>query len=411
MSTVRAYDAANDRDAVIRIWREVHWIEQDEQGEWASQCLENLRTDVAEVNSEVECQASSAEGTFHYLETNLSMSAIVAVTTSRIARKLRLAQQTTAHLIARDAADGAEICVLSIFEQGFYNLLGFGTGPYVHSVEFDPADLLLNHPFRIPKRLTVDDWAMMHSAMMNRRLTHGNCRLNSSRLFQAKLNLRGKSFALGYCDGPNGELTHFFWATDKEEHGPCEIEFIAYNNHEQFLELLALIRSLGAQIRLVRLTEPPEIQLQDLIKQPFRGRMVSENGPYRQSIEGVGYWQARICNLAACIAKTHLEGPRLQFNLKLDDPIEKYLDSESPWRGVSGEYVISLGPESNAKLGTSPELPTLKASLGAFTRLWLGVRPATGLAVTDDLDGSPALLSALDQTPRLPNPGLGGWEF
>ena len=73
--------------------------------------------------------------------------------------------------------------------------------------------------------------------------------------------------------------------------------------------------------------------------------------------------------------------------------------------------MISLGPESNAKLGTSPELPTLKASLGAFTRLWLGVRPATGLAVTDDLDGSPALLSALDQTLRLPNPGLGGWEF
>ena len=37
MSTVRAYDAANDRDAVIRIWREVHWIEKDEQVEWASQ--------------------------------------------------------------------------------------------------------------------------------------------------------------------------------------------------------------------------------------------------------------------------------------------------------------------------------------------------------------------------------------
>lgn len=411
MSTIRPYDAENDRDAAIRIWREVHWITKEEEIKWASQWFEATRTDVAEVNGEVECLASSTDGTYRYLEENLSMSAIVGVTTSRIARKLRLAQRATAHLIARDAAEGAEICTLTIFEQGFYDRLGFGTGPYAHTVQFDPADLLVNEPFRIPRRLNVNDWPMIHSAMINRRLTHGNCRLNSDRLFQAKLNMMEKSFGLGYCDGPNGELSHFFWANDTEEHGPCEIDFIAYQNHDQFLELLALMKSLGDQIRLVSLTEPPDIQLQDLIKQPFRGRMVSEKGPYRQMIQGSGYWQARICDLKACIGKTHLDGPPIRFNLILNDPIEKYLDSESPWRGVSGQYVVSLGPESYAELGTSSELPTLKSSLGAFTRLWLGVRPPTGLATTDDLGGSPALLSALDRTLRMPIPGLGGWEF
>ena len=85
MPTIRAYDAERDRDAIIRVWREVHWITSDEQAKWAPQFFETSRTDVAEVNGEVECQASSTDGTFRYLDEDLSMSAIVGVTTSRIA--------------------------------------------------------------------------------------------------------------------------------------------------------------------------------------------------------------------------------------------------------------------------------------------------------------------------------------
>ncbi|MEE2992431.1 MAG: hypothetical protein VX603_04565 [Gemmatimonadota bacterium] len=40
--------------------------------------------------------------------------------------------------------EGAEICVLSMFEQGFYDRLGFGTGPYEHKVRFDPAELMID---------------------------------------------------------------------------------------------------------------------------------------------------------------------------------------------------------------------------------------------------------------------------
>ena len=47
---------------------------------------------------------------------------------------------------------------------------------------------------------------------------------------------------------------------------------------------------------------------------------------------------------------------------------------------------------------------------GAFTRLWLGVRPATGLAITDDLHGPDDLLDALDERLRLPEP-VADWAF
>ena len=411
MPTIRPYDPERDRDAIIRVWREVHWITSDVQAKWAPLFMEKTRTDVAEVNGEAECQASSTDGTFRYQDEDLAMSAIVGVTTSRVARKQRLAQRVTAHRIAEDASRGAEICMLTMFEQGFYDLMGFGTGPYGHRVRFDPADLTIDRSFRVPRRLTADDWEMIHSAMVNRRLTHGGCRLYPAELLQVELNHSEKSFVLGYCDGPGGELTHFFWASDDEEHGPCYVYMMAYQDHDQLMELLALMKSLGDQIRLFQIVEPPDVQLQDLIRQPFRARIVSEKGPFNTLIRGDGYWQARICDLEACMAKTHLHGPATRFNLSLSDPIEKYLDAGASWRGLSGEYVVTLGPESQAEPGADPALPTLAASVGAFTRLWLGVRPATGLAVTDDLSGPPELLSALDRTLRLPVPGMCGWEF
>ena len=272
MPIIRPYDPERDRDAIIRVWREVHWITSDEQAKWAPQFMEKTRTDVAEMNGEAECQASSTDGTFRYQDEDLAMSAIVGVTTSRIARKQRLAQRVTAHRIGEDAANGAEICVLTMFEQGFYDLMGFGTGPYGHRIRFDPADLTIDRSFRVPRRLTAADWEMIHSAMTNRRLTHGGCRLHPAELLQVELNHAEKSFLLGYCDGPGGELTHFFWASDDEEHGPCYVHMIAYQSQDQLMELLALMKSLGDQIRLFQIVEPPDVQLQDLIRQPFRAR-------------------------------------------------------------------------------------------------------------------------------------------
>jgi hypothetical protein len=72
--------------------------------------------------------------------------------------------------------------------------------------------------------------------------------------------------------------------------------------------------------------------------------------------------------------------------------------------------VIDLGRDCHAEPGRDAGLPTLEASIGAFTRLWMGVRTATGLNVTDDLTAPPALLEALDDALLLPQP-QNDWDF
>ena len=84
--------------------------------------------------------------------------------------------------------------------------------------------------------------------------------------------------------------------------------------------------------------------------------------------------------------------------------------STGGWRGVAGEHTVRLGERSSVSAGIDAGLPVLDASVGAFTRLWLGVRPATGLALTDDLAAPPELLEALDEVFALPPPRA-GWPY
>lgn len=176
------------------------------------------------------------------------------------------------------------------------------------------------------------------------------------------------------------------------------------------MELMGLIRSLGDQVKVVKMDEPPGIQLQDLVRQPIKARTVSRDSKFQLGMHALSYFQYRILDLSGCLARTHLQGECVRFNLRLEDPIERLLESDSPWRGISGEYVVKLGPESAAVSGESVGLPTLTATVSAFTRMWLGVRPATGLTITDDLSGPPELMTQLDRILRLPQPHP-DWEF
>jgi hypothetical protein len=251
---------------------------------------------------------------------------------------------------------------------------------------------------------------MAHAALLARYRRHGACNLHPAECTQVEFGWTAGDFGLGYFDGPGGELTHFFWCSPKGEHGPYNIYMMAYQNWDQFLELMALLKNMGDQVRQVRMREPGDIQLQDLLVQPFRYRQLTEKAKYENIARATAYWQLRICDLPGCLAQIHLPGEEVRFNLKLSDPIEKYLDEDSPWRGVAGDYVVTLGASSSAERGTDPTLPTLTASVGAFSRMWLGVRPATGLSATDDLAGSFDLLDTLDRTFRLPTPRL-DWDF
>ena len=156
--------------------------------------------------------------------------------------------------------------------------------------------------------------------------------------------------------------------------------------------------------------EPKGIQMQDFLQQPFKFQTITRRSKFEAEAKSFAYWQIRICNLFGCIANTHLNQTNLRFNLELRDPIERYLDETSSWQGLSGDYVLYLGPDSEIREGQDEKLPTLSCSINALSRLWFGILPASGLMLTEDISGPPDLIRNLDEAFRLPQPGL-DWDF
>lgn len=407
--TIRTYDPKRDREAIVRIWKETGWLEK-EKGEGLDSLAQCSTSYVAEIEGSAESLVMATPGTMRYLEKDLPLSAICGVTTSRIGRQQGFARELTARVLAHDAREGAVVSVLGMFEQGFYNRLGFGTGGYEHWVSFDPTSLELSIKHGIPSRLGKDDWKAIHSSMLNRLRHHGSCNLLPEEISKGELLLSDDtSFGLGYYN-KEGELTHHLWAYPKDvENGPYSIRWMVFQDYYQFLQLMALLKSLGDQVFLVQMREPRGIQIQDLIKRPLQKSIISRRSDFPFYTRAVAYWQARILDLEGALALTHLQGDEVSFNLILRDPISKILPSSS-WNGVEGEYVVTLGPSSRARRGEDGTLPTLKTSVGTFTRLWLGVLPARSLAVTDTLEGPLWLLEELERILRLPNPSP-DWDF
>ncbi len=406
----RKYNKDIDQKAAYRIWKEVGWLVKGNE-KVVDLMLKSANVLVAVINGEIEVMAKAVPGTMKYLNEELNFSGITAVITSRIARKKGLASNLTAQVVAESAEEGALVSGLGFFEQGFYNKLGFGTGSYEHIIYFDPADLKLNSEFRIPMRLSKKDWKAVYKSRINRKRYHGGINFGKPETTQAEMIWGNNNFGLGYFDKKSGELTHHIWFYVKgTEQGPFWINWMAFRNSKQFLELLALLRSLGDQVRLISLSEPPNIQMQDFLKQPFRFRQLTEKSKFEHKMRAAAFWQMRICNLEKCLEKTHLACDDIKFNLELNDPIENYLKIKSRWKGISGNYIITLGKHSKAEKGNNKGLQTLRASVGAFTRMWLGVRPASGLAVSDQLSAPEKLLEKLDMAFRIPDPKP-DWEF
>ena len=408
---IRNCDSDRDFESLKRVWHEVGWLKDEKREEEALKLfLAGTRAWVGELAGSVESHVAIAPGTIRYLDADLPFAGIAGVMTSRIARHRGLASRLVAHAIAQAAADGAAVCGLGMFEQGYYDRFGFGTGSYEHSFTFDPAALTVKGIPRIPVRLSPDDWERVYANRIARHRAHGACNIESPALTHGEMVWTKNGFGLGYAD-PSGTLTHHLWVeTNDPVHGPYTIQWLAYRSGEEFLELLRLIKSLGDQVHAVRMGEPPGIQLQDFIEQPFRLHQLTRGGKLEVKTQASAYWQARILNIEKCLTVTHLSGPGVEFNLELSDPIVDFLPPDASWRGISGNYVVHLGPESETHPGQKPGLPTLHASVGTFTRLWLGVLPASGLAISDALAGPTELITALDKLLRLPAPHL-DWDF
>ena len=408
------YDHGRDFEAVKRIMYEVGWLEDEDDASAFEAEARASRGFVFPIEGQAESAVFTVPGSLRHGDAELEMTAFTGVVTSRVARKLGAATRLTARALAVGAEAGSEVATLTMFDQGYYERLGFGTGAYENRIRFDPATLRVDRSFRTPRRLTAENWRDIYHAMHARQRGHGSIVMNADGGLKAELSSykAAKTIGLGYYDGADGTLSHFlFGQTSGEgENGPCRIRWFAYRSAEQLMELLALIRSLGDQVYSVAMEEPPGIQFQDLLDQPARNRDISEGSRHAYAHTTRAHAQFRMLDVPKCLAKTHLDGEAVTFNLKLSDPVAEHMRAETLWRGVAGDYVVTLGEDCSAKQGRSERHATLQASVGAFSRLWLGVRSASSLAVTDDLRGDDALLGRLDRALRLPQPHF-DWPF
>lgn len=408
----RPFDHKKDIEAIQRIWIEIGWIE-DKKEELATTSLifKQGHTEVATIDDRAECSVNWVPAKVRYLDSMLPMGAVMAVTTSHLARKLGFARDLTARALAAQAKAGMAVSALGMFDQGFYDKVGFGSGPYINEVQFDAATLKVDSPFRPPKRLSADDYAEVHKALANRKPFHGAVVLSQPEVVKADMLFTEKPFGLGYFDGLGRSLSHFIWGEMKGEHGPYRILARAYQSTNQLMELLALIKSLGDQVSSFIIDEFGEFQFQDLLRTPFRNARASRGGAHAQKFTAYAEWQIRILDLAACLAATRSRMD-LSFNLSLTDPLTDLLTDEDGWRGIAGDYTVRLGASGGTLApGHNPVLPTLAASVNAFSRMWFGIRPATHLEVTDDLVGHPSsLIYQLDAALKLPVPDF-GWRF
>ena len=165
--TWRDYDIERDRSAIQRIWREVGWLKPGK--ELGQDLFVSVgRAIVADMDGTPECLVVTAPGHVRHLNDDLPFCCVHGVTTSYIARQQGLAGRLTAQAVANGAADGALMAGLGMFDQGYYDKFGFGSGAYSHWAAFDPARLKVKVRPRAPRRLTADDYEIVHAARLAR---------------------------------------------------------------------------------------------------------------------------------------------------------------------------------------------------------------------------------------------------
>lgn len=417
METKR-YDSETDRDGVLRIFREIGWSKgTEEAGKRWAEFAEKGRTHLAVVNGQPECLAVNLDGTFRHMNVEMPLSVVGAVATSHVARRQHLASGLTALAVATDAIEeGAILSILGIFDQGFYDRLGYGTGSYMNFMRIDPEHLKVSRDPRPPIRLTADDAERVHANRLVRVRKHGAVSLTDPVSTWHDMDGATNGFGLGYEDPKTGEITHHIWCgANNMNGGPYNVHWHAFRNREEFLELMAVLSGLGDQVQMFTMPEPPGVQMQDLLRRPFRRNQLAQKTDVETRNSAIAWWQIRMNDVPACIGRTRLPNTEpVSFNLTLTDPISDHLDDEirEKWSGVAGNYAVSLGPKSECQAGGHAlGLPVMKTSVNTFTRMWAGVRSPTGLSYTcEDLEAPADLLAKLDRALNLPSPEV-DWGF
>ncbi len=408
---VRPYDPDRDRNDIERVWRECGWIEADNKAH-----LTSFLTEVDAADATVFEEAGHAEalvlvtpGTFCQGLKDLPLAGVTALNTSRVARKRGIAARILAAAIARAFAEGAVVSALGVFERGYYDRLGYGAGTYVHTAQFDPVRLAVPRLDRAPERIPLSDWETVHQARLAIPARHGTMKLTDPRITKAEMERFQNGFGLGFRDGAT--ITHCLWIdAGTGEEGPYVVAFTAYSSLTQYVELMALLAALNDQIRQVRVVQAPGTQIEDFLRQPYQGQNTTRGGAFEERIDVSAHWQLRIGNLEAAVEALGGCGSAWQVNLRLSDPVARFLTEDAPWTGIGGEYTLTLGEECSVAAGMSTGAPGLECDVAAFSRYWMGAVSAEFLQATGAFRCGVDTARKLDETLALPRPDR-GWDF
>ena len=362
--TYRPYSGETDEKAVIRVWQECGWLDlkKNRKAREAFRLWLACGTaDVAEFRGNAECLVTTHRGTICLLQDELPFRGVTSVTVGRVMRRMGGAGELTAGALARAAEEGDTVVGLGIFDQGFYNRLGFGNFPYIRHISIDPLALRVPPLKRAPVRLKKKDLPRIHTNIQDRMRHHGLVKFREPNFTGLIMAEQDNLFGLGFED-EGGNLTHHFLAEEKGESGPYRVLWMVYRSYDELVELLSLIRNLGDQVYTFRIREPWGIQIQDLISRPLRTREASEGSKFETRMEAISYKQARLLELERPLAALKVPGERLRFNLTLTDPIVEFLPENTAWRGLGGDWTVELDENgSSAVSGHAAGLPLMAA--------------------------------------------------
>jgi predicted acetyltransferase len=399
-----------DKDNCIRILLEVGWMEgKKTDSEVFDSYISDSTAFVTELHGDAEVLVITRPGQVIVQDKDVNMSVVTGVLTSRVARMQGHALKTTALAITHSAENGAAVSFLGIFDQGYYDKLGFGTLGYTRVTTIDPAKLKVPKLTRAPKRYTKKDSEAIHNCRRNRKRIHGGCNLDGVGTTGCELVWSENGFVLGF-ENEEGELTHFLWLNSKGIHGPYHCSCYCWQTPEQLVELFSVLQSLSDQVYSVSLFEPTGFQLQDFLDRPFATNRSRKNGDHDSNTRCDAWMQCRILDVSTCIGALKLCGNPVSFNMVVTDPIEQYIPSDSSWKGVAGEWTVQLGEKSSANLGTDESLPTLTCSINDLSRLWIGASTAEALATVGDLSADNKLIASIDSILNIPAPTV-DWDF
>ena len=390
-------------EKVIFLLKEAGWLERDSDRDAFISYLnrQGASTVVAAVDSKIEGLAvAEHNASMNYMFQTVNLTVIDTVCASGVSRGMGVASMLVARQLANAADNGLHLASLGVFDQGFYDRLGFGSCIAEPLFCFDPLQLICKQERRTPERLGEDNFLEIYECLLNGVEAHGVVRISNPEWL--KLQLKKDNISSFGFRNKCGKLTHFISIKEISKIA-IGVVFCSFSCSEEFFDLLSLLRSFGDQIYSIYMTSPPKINLSDCLLRPTRFDKTQKRDKTTCRVRT----QFRILDLFECIEKVKLpSSEKVSFNLRISDPLTDYLSEgggiNCDWRGVSGEYVIHLGEESFAERGRDNTLEYMEASISAFTRLWLGVAQASTLCFTDEMSAPAKLLSKLDRYWVLP---------